>query len=92
MSRQLNFKKMYLISSQKWSELSTKKKLEEISKDKVSDFIDSGNEKSDGMANRSDGDDECKYGSKITSKNLTNAFDSTTNIRVDQSEKTKVKI
>ena len=91
MSRQLNFKKMYLISSQKWSELSTKKKLEEISKDKVSDFIDSGNEKSDGMANRSDGDDECKYGSKITSKNLTNAFDSTTNIRVDQSEKTKVK-
>ena len=57
---------MYLISYQKWSELSTKKKLEVISKNKVSDFIDSGNEKSDGMTNRSDADDETKQGSKIT--------------------------
>ena len=91
MSRQLNFKKMYLISSQKWSELSTKKKLEEISKDKINDSIDNGNEKSDVMANRSNADDESEHGSKITSKDLTNDFDSTTNIRVDQSEKTKVK-
>ena len=91
MSRQLNFKKMYLISSQKWSELSTKKKLEGISKNKVNDSIDNGNEKSDGMVNRSNADDESEHGSKITSKDLTNDFDSTTNIRVDQSEKTKVK-
>ena len=91
MSRQLNFKKMYLISSQKWSELSTKKKLEENSKNKVNDSIDNGNEKSDGMVNRSNADDESEHGSKITSKDLTNDFDSTTNIRVDQSEKTKVK-
>ena len=91
MSRQLNFKKMYLISSQKWSELSTKKKLEENSKNKVNDSIDNGNEKSDGMVNRSNADDESEHGSKITSKDLTNDFDSTTNIRVDQCEKTKVK-
>ena len=71
MSRQLNFKKMYLISSQKWSELSTKKKLEEISKDKVSDFIDNDNEKSIGMNNRLDADDESKYGSKIPEYMLT---------------------
>ena len=71
--------------------MSTEKKLEEISKNKVNDSIDNGNEKSDGMVNRSNADDESEHGSKITSKDLTNDFDSTANIRVDQSKKNKSK-
>ena len=84
-----NFKKMYLISSQKWLQLSSKKKQTVSLSDSKENVITS--EKDDNIINHS----YSRVGSSPVVKNPSNdhqsCFDSTTSIRVDQNEQSKVK-
>ena len=84
-----NFKKMYLISSQKWLELSSKKKqLASLSGGKENVITP---EKDENLINHSYSGVEPPPVVKNPSNDHQSGFDSTTNIRVDQNEQSKVK-
>ena len=84
-----NFKKMYLISSQKWLELSSKKK-QTVSLSEGKENVITP-EKDDNIINHSCSGVGSTPVVKDPSNDHQNGFDSTTNIRVDQNEQSKVK-
>ena len=84
-----NFKKMYLISSQKWLELSSKKKQPASLSEGKENVITP--EKDENLINHSYSGVEPASVVKNPSNDHQSGFDSTTNIRVDQNEQSKVK-
>ena len=88
-TRMSNFKKMYLISSQKWLELSSKKK-QTVSLSEGKENVITP-EKDENIINHSCSGVGATPVVMDPSNDHQSGFESTTNIRVDQNEQSKVK-